>query len=326
MTEEKLQAIEAIYDKYGESAIFRLGSDARINVEPLPTGSALLNKALGIGGWPVGRIIEIYGPESSGKTTLATHAIAEAQKLGKRCAFVDAEHAMDPLYTKAIGVNLDELFVSQPDYGEQALDIVLELARTGEFQLIIVDSIAALTPLSEIEGDMTAASVGTQARMMSKGMRKISAIANKHGVTIIFINQLREKIGVMFGNPETTPGGRAVRFYASVRVDIRPRLSATDRQVEAGETIGNNVHVKIAKNKVAAPFKETDLTIIYGEGISAELSLLDAGLNAGIIKKSGAWLSYNGENFAQGRVNARNKLKEDKELFTRISDTLESLC
>ena len=297
---EALEAARAQIDKqFGKGSLMKLG-DARetMNVECIPSGSLLLDEALGVGGYPKGRVIEIYGPESSGKTTLALHAIAECQKAGGTAAFIDAEHALDPSYAKALGVNIDELWISQPDNGEQALEITESLVRSGAVDIIVVDSVAALTPQSEIEGDMGDSHMGVQARLMSQALRKLTGILAKSNCTIIFINQLRMKIGVMFGNPETTTGGNALKFYASVRMDVRKIESIGKGQ---DDIIGNRVRVKIVKNKVSPPFKKCELDLLFGKGISYVGSMLDAALKYGIIEKSGSWYSYNGEKVGQGR-------------------------
>ena len=310
--EEKLKALDAaishIEKQYGKGSVMKLGDNsAHMNVEAVPTGSLSLDLALGIGGLPKGRIIEIYGPESSGKTTVALHAVAEVQKRGGIAGFIDAEHALDPVYAKNIGVDIDNLYISQPDCGEQALEIAETMVRSGAVDIVIVDSVAALVPKAEIDGDMGDSHVGLQARLMSQALRKLTSIVSKSNCIVIFINQLREKIGVMFGNPETTTGGRALKFYSSVRLDVR-RVEALK---QGGEVVGNHTRVKIVKNKVAPPFKEAEFDIMFGQGISKEGDILDLATDAGIINKSGAWYAYNGEKIGQGRENAKNYLKEN---------------
>ncbi len=319
MNDEKLKALDAVLaqieKQYGKGAIMKLGEAAgNTDIETIPTGCLALDLALGIGGFPRGRMIEIYGPESSGKTTVALHAIAQAQKLGGIAAFIDAEHALDPVYAKNLGVNLDELYVSQPDTGEQALDIVDSLVRSSAVDVIVVDSVAALTPKAEIEGDMGDSHVGLQARLMSQALRKLTAIVNKSKTCVIFINQLREKVGVMFGNPETTPGGKALKFYASVRIDVRK----ADMLKDADGAVGNRTRAKIVKNKLAPPFRQAEFDILYGEGISQEGCLIDLGVQYDVIKKSGAWFSYNDEKVAQGREKMRQFLKDNPELAAEI--------
>ncbi len=297
-------ALAQIDRQFGKGSIMRLGSDERAPVEVISTGSIALDVALGTGGLPKGRIIEIYGPESSGKTTVALHAIANAQKNGGTAAFIDAEHALDPVYAQALGVNIDELLVSQPDTGEQALEIADMLIRSGSIDIIVIDSVAALVPRAEIEGEMGDAHVGLQARLMSQALRKLTGALNSTGTTMIFINQLREKIGVFFGSPETTAGGKALKFYASVRLDIRRIETLKD----GTDAVGNRTRVKVVKNKMAAPFKQAEFDIIYGVGISREGSLLDFGVEQEIVKKSGAWYTYEGEQLGQGKENSRNYL------------------
>ena len=309
--DEALRSIEKIY---GKGSIMKLGDRPKVDVDSIPTGSILLDNALGIGGYPKGRIIEIFGPESSGKTTFALHAIAECQAKGGRAAFVDAEHAIDPVYAKRLGVNVDELILSQPDNGEQALEIVELLAKSNAIDIIVVDSVAALVPQAEIEGVMSDNQVGLQARLMSKAMRKLAGVLNKSLCTVIFINQLREKVGVMYGNPETTTGGRALKFYASVRIDIR----RSEVIKEGTDIIGNTVALKIVKNKVAPPFKSCKVDIIYGEGISRLGEVIDLGVELGLVKKSGSWYELNGERMGQGRENAKKYLVDNKEIFDEL--------
>ena len=321
---EKKKALEAalgqIEKQFGKGSVMKLGEYQAMNIEAIPTGALSLDIALGIGGIPRGRIIEIFGPESSGKTTLALHAIAEAQKMGGEAAFIDAEHALDPVYAKHLGVDIDNLIVSQPDTGEQALEIAEALTRSGAIDIIVVDSVAALVPKAEIDGDMGDAHVGLQARLMSQALRKLAGVINKSKTVIIFINQLREKVGIMFGNPETTPGGRALKFYASVRLDIR---KIENIKVD-GEVTGARARVKIIKNKVAPPFREAEFDIVYGKGISKEGNILDLAVNLNLVEKAGAWFSYNGEKIGQGRENAKQYIREHqdvaKELETKIRD------
>jgi len=316
---DKDKALEAallqIDKKFGKGSVMKLGDEnAKIDIDAISTGSVSLDIACGIGGLPRGRIIEVFGPESSGKTTLALHVVAEAQKLGGKAAFIDAEHALDPVYAKALGVDIDELLVSQPDTGEDALEICEMLVRSAAISVVVVDSVAALVPKAEIEGDMGDNHVGLQARLMSQALRKLTGIANKTGTTIIFINQLREKIGVMFGNPETTTGGRALKFYASVRLDVR-RVES----IKVGDNvIGNRTRVKIVKNKVAPPFKMTEFDIMYGQGISKSGDILDCAIEAGLLEKSGSWYSYKGERIGQGRENAKNYLEEHIEIMNAL--------
>ena len=316
--EEKQKALDAtvlqIQKKYGKGAIMKIGDAEIVQCQVVSTGSMLLDNALGVGGLPRGRLIEIYGPESSGKTTLALHTVAEMQKLGGKCAFVDAEHAIDPVYAQKIGVDIDECYISQPDSGEQALEITEMLVRSGSIDLIVVDSVAALTPQQEIDGEMGDASVGLQARLLSKAMRKLTPLVSKYNCIIIFINQLREKIGVMFGNPETTTGGRALKFYSSVRLDIR----RIDSIKSGGEVVANKVRVKVVKNKVAPPFKEAEFEIVFGEGIDSLGEILDLATENNIIVKSGAWFSYEDKFKRSGKDNTKQFLKENPELFEEI--------
>jgi len=313
------EAIKQIEKQYGKGSVMRLGDRADISVDVIPTGSLTLDLALGIGGYPKGRIIEIYGPESSGKTTLTLHAIAEVQKKGGRAAFIDAEHAIDPVYAKALGVNVDELILSQPDSGEQGLEIAETLVRSGAIDLIVVDSVAALVPQVELDGEMSDSQMGLQARLMSKALRKLSGVMNKTDCTIIFINQLREKIGVMFGNPETTTGGRALKFYSSVRIEIR----RTGALKQGTEIIGNETTIKVVKNKVAPPFKTVTVDIIYGEGISKTGEVLDLAVEKDLVEKSGAWYAYHGEKIGQGRENAKLYLKSHPEVLEELSNSIK---
>lgn len=312
--------LKNIEKTFGKGSIMRLGDQQHVDIDSIPTGSLLLDSALGVGGYPKGRIIEIYGPESSGKTTLALHAIAEIQKKGGRAAFVDAEHSIDPVYAKNLGINIDELILSQPDSGEQALEIVDMLAQSGAIDLIIVDSVAALVPQAELDGVMSDNQVGLQARLMSKGMRKLAGVLSKSKCTVIFINQLREKVGVMYGNPETTTGGRALKFYASVRLDIRRSEAIKD----GNDLIGNIAVIKVVKNKVAAPFKSCKVDIIYGHGISKTGELLDLGTDLGLIKKAGSWYEYNGERIGQGRETAKLYLDEHPEVSDELTKKIKS--
>ena len=318
ISDEKRKALEIamgqIEKEFGKGSVMKLGEYKGMNVESIPTGALSLDVALGIGGIPKGRIIEIFGPESSGKTTLALHMIAEAQKRGGEAAFIDAEHALDPVYAKNLGVDIDNLIVSQPDTGEQGLEIAEALVRSGAIDIIVVDSVAALVPKAEIDGDMGDAHVGLQARLMSQALRKLAGVINKSNSVIVFINQLREKVGVMFGNPETTPGGRALKFYASVRLDIR-RIESIKQD---GNVIGNRVRVKVVKNKVAPPFREAEFDIIYGKGISKSGNILDLAVSLDIINKSGAWFSYNGERIGQGRENAKSYLENNPKMMDEV--------
>ena len=315
---EKLKALQAAMDKieksFGKGSIMKMGDDHVQEVEVIPTGSIGLNAALGVGGYPKGRIIKIYGPESSGKTTLAIHAIAEAQKAGGIAAFIDAEHAFDRFYAAKLGVDIDNLLISQPDNGEQALEIADQLIRSSAIDIIVIDYVAALTPKAEIEGDMGDNRVGLQARLMSQALRKLTSTINKTNTTCIFINQLREKIGVMFGNPETTTGGNALKFYASVRLDIRRATQLKDGE----EIIGNQVRVKVVKNKVAPPFREAEFDIIYGKGISKSGNILDLGVNLDIVEKSGSWFAYDGTRIGQGRENAKKYFEENPEIMAEV--------
>ena len=315
---EKKKALEMalgqIEKQFGKGAVMKLGESTHMNIETIPTGAIGLDIALGVGGVPRGRIVEIFGPESSGKTTVALHIIAEAQKAGGDAAFIDAEHALDPVYAKNLGVDIDNLIVSQPDTGEQALEIAEALVRSGAIDVIVIDSVAALVPKAEIDGEMGDAHVGLQARLMSQALRKLAGVINKSKTTAIFINQLREKVGIMFGNPETTPGGRALKFYATVRLDVR-RIESLK---QGTEFIGNRTKVKVVKNKVAPPFKEAEFDIMYGKGISKEGSILDVGVSLDIVNKSGAWFSYNGQRIGQGRENVKQFLKENPEMCKEI--------
>ena len=320
---EKMKALDAVLlqieKQYGKGSIMRLGDEAgSTEIEVIPSGCLTLDLALGIGGFPRGRIIEIYGPESSGKTTVALHAIAEAQKMGGVAAFIDAEHALDPVYAKKLGVNLDDLYVSQPDTGEQALDIADALVRSSAVDIIVIDSVAALTPKAEIEGDMGDSHVGLQARLMSQALRKLTAIVNKSKTCVIFINQLREKVGIMFGNPETTPGGKALKFYASMRLDIRK----TDTLKDADGAMGNRTKAKVVKNKLAPPFRQAEFDIVFGEGISQEGCIMDMGVQFDIIGKSGAFYSYEGNKIAQGREKLRMYLRENPEIKAEIEQKI----
>ena len=321
---EKDKALEAallqIDKRFGKGSIMSLGDEsARLNIEAIPTGSVSLDLAIGVGGVPKGRIVEVYGPESSGKTTLALHVIAEAQKQGGKAAFIDAEHALDPVYAKNLGVNIDDLLVSQPDTGEDALEICEMLVRSGAISVIVIDSVAALVPRAEIQGDMGDSHVGLQARLMSQALRKLAGVVNKTNTCVIFINQLREKVGVMFGNPETTTGGRALKFYSSVRLDVR-RIES----IKVGEAVvGNRTRVKVVKNKVAPPFKTTEFDIMYGEGISKAGDVLDCAVEAGLIEKAGAWYSMNGERIGQGRENIKQYLKDHTEVLEQLEQELK---
>ncbi len=313
-------ALSQIEKQFGKGSVMRMGETVNMGIEAISTGAMSLDMALGIGGLPRGRIVEIYGPESSGKSTLAMHVVAEAQRNGGICAYIDAEHAMDPVYAGAIGVNVDDLLISQPDTGEQALEIADMLIRSGALDIIVIDSVAALTPRAEIEGEMGDAHVGLQARLMSQALRKLTGTLSKSSTIAVFINQLREKIGVMFGSPETTPGGRALKFYSSVRLDIR----RIEQIKDGADVIGSRTRVKVVKNKIASPFKTAEFDIMFGKGISREGSLLDVGVEMGLIKKSGAWFTYEGEQLGQGRENAKQFLAETPELMIEINERIRS--
>ena len=323
--EEKLKALEhaltTLDKQFGKGSVMKLGERSEQNVQVIPTGCLTLDAALGVGGIPRGRIVEIYGPESSGKTTVALHIVAEVQKTGGQAAFIDAEHALDPVYAKALGVDINNLLVSQPDCGEDALDITEALVRSGAVDVVVIDSVAALVPRQEIEGDMGQSQVGAQARLMSQAMRKLSAAISKSNAVVIFINQLREKVGVMYGNPETTTGGRALKFYASVRIDVRK----TEQLKNGNDIYGNHVKCKIVKNKVAPPFKVAEFDILYGKGISRAGELVDIGLALDVIQKSGSWFSYNGERLGQGKDNIRKMLESDGALFAEIEAKVRAL-
>ena len=321
VNEEKKRALNSVFEviekQYGKGSIMKLGDTTAVDVDVIPTGSMTLDMALGVGGIPRGRVIEIYGPEASGKTTVALHIVAEAQKMGGEAAFIDAEHALDPVYAERLGVDIDNLIVAQPDTGEQGLEIAETLVRSGALDVIVIDSVAALVPKAEIEGEMGDSHVGLLARLMSQALRKLTGITSKTGTTVIFINQLREKVGVVYGNPETTPGGRALKYFASVRLDVRKQ-----EVIKNGtEAIGSKTRVKVVKNKVAPPFKEAEFDIIYGQGISKEGNILDVAVNMGIIQKSGAWFSYEGERLGQGRDNVRKYMQENP-AFTKDIDAL----
>ena len=322
--QEKKKALEVamsqIEKQFGKGSVMKLGEFKAMEVEAIPTGALSLDIALGIGGVPRGRIIEVFGPESSGKTTLALHVIAEAQKAGGEAAFIDAEHALDPVYAKKLGVDIDNLIVSQPDTGEQALEITEALVRSGALDVIVVDSVAALVPKAEIDGDMGDSHMGLQARLMSQALRKLAGAINKSKTVLIFINQLREKIGVMFGNPETTTGGRALKFYASVRMDIRK----IENIKQDGEVKGNRVRVKVIKNKVAPPFREAEFDVVYGQGISKEGNILDMAVNLDIVEKAGSWFSYDGERIGQGRENVKKYLRENPEMLNEIEEKVRA--
>ena len=317
--EDKLKALDAaiaqIEKQYGKGSVMKLGDNSgNMNVETVPTGSLSLDIALGLGGLPKGRIIEVYGPESSGKTTVALHCVAEVQKRGGIAGFIDAEHALDPVYARNIGVDIDNLYISQPDCGEQALEITETMVRSGAVDIVVVDSVAALVPKAEIDGDMGDSHVGLQARLMSQALRKLTAVISKSNCIVIFINQLREKVGVMFGNPETTTGGRALKFYSSVRLDVR----RTESLKQGGEIVGNHVRVKVVKNKIAPPFREAEFDIMFGQGISREGDVLDLAVNAGIVNKSGAWYAYEGDKIGQGRENAKTYIHENPAFFDML--------
>ena len=323
--EEKLKALDAaisqIEKQYGKGSIMKLGDPSTsMSVETVPTGSLSLDIALGLGGLPKGRVVEVYGPESSGKTTVALHAVAEVQKNGGIAGFIDAEHALDPAYAKNIGVDIDNLYISQPDSGEQALEITETMVRSGAVDIVVVDSVAALVPKAEIDGDMGDAHVGLQARLMSQALRKLTSVISKSNCIVIFINQLREKVGIMFGNPETTTGGRALKFYSSVRLDVR-RIESLK---QAGEIVGNRTRIKVVKNKVAPPFKEAEFDIMFGQGISREGDILDLAAEIGVINKSGAWYAYNGEKIGQGRENAKQFLKEKPDICKVIEQQVRA--
>ena len=319
--DDKLKALDAalvqIEKQFGKGAVMKLGDPSvQMNVETIPTGSLSLDLALGLGGIPRGRIVEIYGPESSGKTTVTLHMVAEVQKRGGIAGFIDAEHALDPVYAKNIGVDIDNLYISQPDCGEQALEITETMVRSGAVDIIIVDSVAALVPKAEIDGDMGDSHVGLQARLMSQALRKLTAVTSKSNCTVIFINQLREKIGVMFGNPETTTGGRALKFYSSIRLDVR----RVETLKQGGEMVGNRTKIKVVKNKIAPPFKEAEFDIMFGEGISREGDILDLAVNTGVVNKSGAWYAYNGDKIGQGRENAKTYLRQNAAVCQEIEE------
>lgn len=314
------ETLKEIQKMFGKGSVIRLGDRDAVEVDAIPSGSLLLDDALGVGGYPKGRIIEIFGPESSGKTTLALHAIAECQKMGGRAAFIDAEHAIDPTYAKNLGVDVDNLLLSQPNSGEEALEIVEMLASSGAINLIVVDSVAALVPQAELDGVMSDNSVGLQARLMSKAMRKLAGVLNKDDCAVIFINQLREKVGVMYGNPETTSGGRALKFYASIRIDIR----RTEAIKQGSEIVGNTCRIKIVKNKVAAPFRQCEIDIIYGKGVSKNAEILDKAVELGIIKKSGAWFEYKGAKIAQGREVAKEYLGANPDVVSELLELIKN--
>jgi recombination protein RecA len=315
-------ALIQIDKQFGKGSIMKLGEKAQVDIDSISTGALALDVALGIGGLPRGRVVEVYGPESSGKSTLALHVVAEAQRNGGTCAYIDAEHAMDPVYAAAIGVNVDELLISQPDTGEQGLEITDMLVRSGALDVIVIDSVAALVPRAEIEGEMGDSHVGLQARLMSQALRKLTGNLHRSNTIALFINQLREKIGVMFGSPETTPGGRALKFYSSVRLDIRRIESIKD----GAEVVGNRTRVKVVKNKVSSPFKQAEFDIMYGKGISREGSVLDVATDLSIVKKSGAWYTYEGEQLGQGRENVKQFLSETPELMMEITEKIKQLC
>jgi recombination protein RecA len=323
-TDDQQKALDstltAIEKQFGKGSIMRLGENVHMQIDAIPTGALALDLALGIGGLPRGRIVEVYGPESSGKSTLATHVVAEAQRNGGICAYIDAEHAMDPVYARAIGVNVDDLLISQPDTGEQALEIADMLVRSGALDVLVIDSVAALTPKAEIEGEMGDTHVGLQARLMSQALRKLTANLSRSRTVAIFINQLREKIGVIYGSPEVTPGGRALKFYASIRIDIRRIESIKD----GVEVVGNRTRAKVVKNKCGAPFRQAEFDIMYGQGISREGSLLDVAVDLGFIKKAGAWFTYEGEQLGQGRENVKTYLRESPQLMAEIDERVRA--
>lgn len=324
--DERNKALEAaiaqIDRRFGKGSIMSLGDEgARLNIEAIPTGSVSLDIAIGIGGVPKGRVVEIYGPEASGKTTLALHIIAEAQKQGGKAAFIDAEHALDPIYARGIGVDIDELLVSQPDTGEDALEICEMLVRSGAISIVVIDSVAALVPKAEIQGDMGDSHVGLQARLMSQALRKLTGVINKTNTTVVFINQLREKVGIMFGNPEVTTGGRALKFYSTVRLDVR-RIESIKK---GDEILGNRTRVKVVKNKVAPPFKLTEFDIMYGKGISRSGDILDCAVSADLLEKSGSWYSYNGERIGQGRENVKSYLEEHPEIMDKLEERIKEI-
>ena len=322
--EDKKKALQTsiygIEKKFGKGSVMKLVANTQMQVSSIPTGSLTLDLALGVGGVPRGRVVEIFGPESSGKTTVALHMVAEAQKLGGMAAFIDAEHALDPIYARNLGVDIDQLLVSQPDSGEQALEITEALIRSGALDIIVIDSVAALVPQAEIDGEMGASHVGLQARLMSQALRKLSGVASKTNCVVVFMNQLREKVGVMYGNPETTPGGRALKFYSSVRIDVRK----TEQLKNSGEMVGNKTRCKVVKNKVAPPFKQAEFEIIYGKGISKSGEVLDIGVELDIIEKSGSFFSYNGVRLAQGRDNARKYLEEHPDMMKEIEEKIKA--
>lgn len=311
-------AMKQIEKQYGKGSVMKLGDKAVEQVEVIPSGSIALDKAIGVGGYPKGRIVEIFGPESSGKTTIALHAVAEAQKKGGYAAYIDAEHSLDPVYAKALGVDIENLILSQPDTGEQALEIAEALIRSGAIDIIVIDSVAALVPRAEIEGEMGDSHVGLQARLMSQAMRKLAGVTSKSKCVALFINQIREKVGVLFGSPETTPGGRALKFYSTLRLDIR----RTEQLKSGNDTVGNRTRIKVVKNKVAPPFKQVDVDLIFGEGISYEGEIIDLGCELDVIDKSGSWFSYNGEKLGQGRENVKEYLKNNKEIASEIEQKI----
>lgn len=321
MKKELSDAIANINKQFGKGAIFELGSDARLEVDVIPSGSLAVDIALGIGGFPRGRVVEIYGPESGGKTTLTLHLIAQAQKLGGLAAFIDAEHALDPVYARNLGVDTENLLVSQPDNGEQALEIAETLIKSGALDVIVIDSVAALVPRAELEGEMGQPQMGLQARLMSQALRKLTAVTSKSNTCLVFINQIRDKIGVMFGSPETTTGGRALKFYSSIRVDIRRIQTISEGDIKTG----NKTKVKVVKNKLAAPFKETEVEIVFGEGISNEADLIELGVEKGLIEKAGSWYSMGGQRIGQGEASVRTLLKENKEVAAKLEAALREI-